>query len=99
MAGKVVGSSMDLLGIEGAEEWEMIAFMRYRSRRDLMEIATNPDFNKNHHYKMAAMEKTIATPIEPVLNPGEPRVLLALLLILICLSVEVITLRKTTYKR
>jgi hypothetical protein len=57
--------------------------MRYRSRRDLLEIATNPAFSASHEFKVAAMRKTIAFPIDPWIQLGDPRVLLALLLGLI----------------
>ena len=78
VAGPAVFGAMDLVGIEGAEHWEQAALMRYRSRRDLMEIATNPEMRVRHPYKVAAMEKTIAFPIEPVLYWGDPRLILAL---------------------
>ena len=78
IAGAAVFDAMDLAGIEGAEHWEQAALMRYRSRRDLMEIATNPEMRVRHPYKLAAIEKTIAFPIEPTLYLGDPRLLLAL---------------------
>jgi len=78
LAGAAVFGAMDLAGIEGAEHWEQAALMRYRSRRDLMEIATNPEMRVRHPYKLAAIEKTIAFPIEPTLYLGDPRLLLAL---------------------
>ena len=34
VVGKSVGNSLDLLGIEGAEQWSDGAIMRYRSRTD-----------------------------------------------------------------
>ena len=61
--------------------------MRYRSRRDLMEIATNPAFQGSHEFKIAAMNKTIAFPIDPWFHLGDPRLLLALLFLVIGLAV------------
>ncbi|XOV86845.1 MAG: hypothetical protein ACFHX7_17965 [Pseudomonadota bacterium] len=78
-AGRAVAASLDLTGIEGAEVWDQGALMRYRSRRDMMEIATNPEFADRHDFKIAALDKTIAFPVEGVLNYSDPRFLLALL--------------------
>ena len=48
-----------------------------------MEIATNPEFSGSHEFKVAAMRKTIAFPIDPWMQLGDPRLVLALLLGLI----------------
>jgi hypothetical protein len=57
--------------------------MRYRSRRDMMEISGNPEFAGSHEFKVAAMQKTIAFPIDPWIQAGDPRLLLALILSLV----------------
>ena len=72
---------MDLVGIEGAESWDQGALFRYRSRRSFMEIVTNPVFKGQHHFKTAALDKTIAYPIETSLYLGDPRLLLGLILL------------------
>ena len=81
VVGKSVGNSLDLLGIEGAEEWSDGAIMRYRSRRTLMEIISNPEFYDRHDFKLAGLEKTIAYPIEPRIHLGDLRLMLGLLLL------------------
>ena len=78
IAGPVVLGAMDLVGIEGAESWSGVGIMRYRSRRDLMEIALNPTFDGKHAFKVAALEKTIAVPVEPQLYLGDLRLILFL---------------------
>ena len=80
--GHVVHTAMDLIGMEGqgAATWDQAALMRYRSRRDLVEIASNPAFQGRHEYKVAALTKTIAYPLENDLYLSDPRLLLALLL-------------------
>ncbi len=72
---------MDIVGIEGAEQWTSAALMRYRSRRDLLEIALNPVFAGKHDFKMAALDKTIAYPVEAQLYLSDPRLLLLLILL------------------
>ena len=73
---------MDIVGIEGAESWDGAGLMRYRSKRDLLEIASNPVFGEKHDYKVAALEKTIAFPITTSVNLGDPRLILGLLTVI-----------------
>jgi hypothetical protein len=78
--GTAANTAMDLMNAEGMEHWTMGAGMRYRSRRDLLEIAMNPEFGGSHEFKVAAMRKTIAFPIDPWVHLGDPRLILGLLL-------------------
>lgn len=78
--GEAVFRSVDVQGIEGAEEWDLAALMRYRSRRALIEVVANPETLSRHEFKLAALDKTIAFPVEGVLYPSDPRFLLALIL-------------------
>ena len=80
LAGTAVMDAPEAWGIENARRWSSAGMMRYRSRRDLMEIAATPEFNGPHEFKIAAIEKTIAFPIETLLNPGDPRLLMGLIL-------------------
>ena len=81
MMGDAVHTAMDLVGIEGAEEWTMAALMRWRSRRAMMEVVSNPETLGRHEFKVAALDKTIAYPIEPRLYLSDLRFLLALVLL------------------
>ena len=78
--GQAANSAMDLMNADGMEKWSTGAGMRYRSRRDMLEIASNPVFAGSHEFKVASMRKTIAFPIDPWFQLGDPRVVLALLL-------------------
>lgn len=78
--GEAANTAMDLMNAPGMEQWTRGAGMRYRSRRDLFDIATNPAFQGSHDFKIAAMEKTIAYPLDPWFHLGDPRLLLALIL-------------------
>jgi hypothetical protein len=52
--------------------------VRYRSRRDLMEVASSASDDASiHDFKIAAIEKTIAFPIDPWFQLGDPRLVLA----------------------
>ena len=81
LVGSTIFQSMDVVGIDGADMWDQGALVRYRSRRAFLEIVTNPVFRGKHHFKTAALEKTIAYPIETSLYPGDPRLLLGLFLV------------------
>ena len=76
------GVAVDVAGIEGARGWDMAALFRYKSRRAFVEIITHPAMGERHAYKLAAMEKTVAYPVEPGLFLSDLRVLLFLLLAL-----------------
>ena len=84
---------MGLDGVEGIETWDQAGMMRYRSRRDMLEIVTNPQFAGRHDFKFAAIEKTIAYPIDPWFHLGDPRLLLAFVFGVIGLAYQ--TLRRS----
>ena len=93
-AGKMVFQALDLTGIENAELWDQGAIMRYRSRRDMMEISVNPIFSTRHDYKLGALDKTIATPVEADLILVDFRFLLALILFSITALIDLVFYRK-----
>ena len=97
-AGKAIASAMDLAGVAeaagGPAVWDQGALMRYRSRRDLLDIALDPAFLEPHHYKIEALTKTIAFPVAPMINPGDPRGLLLLFLLVAGLALDVFLLRR-----
>ena len=78
--GRVLADALDLSGIENAESWDQAALFRYRSRRDMIAIATNPKFFERHDYKIASLEKTIANPVKPLFFLGDLRFTLGLIL-------------------
>jgi hypothetical protein len=80
VGGPAAATAVEAWGIENGEEWSMAGLMRYRSRRDMLEIVANPVFRDSHEFKLAAMEKTIAFPIDPWFQLGGPRVVVGLAL-------------------
>jgi hypothetical protein len=80
MAGSAAHSAMDIMNAPGMENWTNGALMRYRSRRDMLDIASNPAFRGSHEFKIAALKKTIAFPLDPWFQLGDPRLILALVL-------------------
>jgi hypothetical protein len=88
LIGSAVYPSMDVVGIEGAENWDQAALFRYKSRRAFLDIVTNPAFKGEHHFKTAALEKTIAFPIETNWYLSDPRLLLGLMLLALTALVD-----------
>ena len=86
--GNAVSTAIDIVGIENAESWDSAALMRYKSRRAFMEIVSNPKMRGKHEFKIAALNKTIAYPVETVVYLSDPRLLLGLILIIIGLIVQ-----------
>ncbi len=86
--GASASSALDIMNADGMEDWTTGAGMRYRSRRDMLEISTNPAFAGSHEFKIAAMRKTIAFPIDPWFQLGDPRLVLALILCVIGLALS-----------
>lgn len=91
MLGFAAAPAIDIWGIEGADDWSQGGLVRYRSRRDLLEqvsaISEHAD-RGIHAFKIAAMEKTIAYPLDPWYQLGDPRFVLALVFAVIGLSVQ-----------
>ena len=81
--GKVAGNSVDVIGIENAEEWKISAINRFRSRRDFMEIVITPEFHEKHELKFASLSKSIAYPVDPWFQLGGLTVVVGLGLSLI----------------
>jgi hypothetical protein len=79
---------MDLVGIEGAETWDQAALMRYKSRRTMMEIVTNPNMMNRHDFKIAALQKTIAYPVEPFGFYSDMRLIFGMLIAIVGLSIR-----------
>ncbi len=80
--GSGLGFVADLTGITGpvASGWDSAALFRYRSRRSFLEIIAHPEMQSRHSYKLAAMVKTLAYPVEPSLYVSDLRFILFLVL-------------------
>ena len=81
--GRVAGKSVDVIGIDNAEEWKISGINRFRSRRDLMEILIHPTFHEKHELKFAALSKSIAYPVDPWFQLGGLTLVVGLALALV----------------
>ena len=91
--GDAVYTAIDVVGIENAEQWTGGAMFRYRSRRTFMDIVSHPAMAGKHEFKLAALDKTIAYPIETQIYFGDPRLLLGLLLLAVTALLDIALFR------
>ncbi len=91
LLGQAAGGYLDRANVEANPGWSFAGVVRYRSRRDMVELATNPAFRPAHAFKMAAMANTLAFPIAPPVMFVGPRVWVALVLALLASLVQIAT--------
>lgn len=80
--GPLMAGYLDAWNVEANPGWTATGLIRYRSRRDMIEAATDAGFNDSHIYKQLALRATLAVPSET--GRGllmTPRVWLALWLV------------------
>ncbi len=67
---------------EGTDVFEEVGIVRYRSRRDMLEMAASPSFQAAEPHKWASMEKTVVVPTRKILLL-DPTVIVPALLLLV----------------
>jgi hypothetical protein len=82
LAARKVGPYVDAWHVPPDPGWSIVGFMRYRSRRDLLALATDPTFGPIHQFKALGTAETLSFPTQPflMLYVG-PRTWVALLLL------------------
>ena len=84
MVGRKVGPYVDAWQVEGDPGWSIFGLMRYRSRRDLLELAADPQFAEIHPYKLLGIPVTFSFPTQRELSVYMgPRVWVGLVLALV----------------
>ena len=53
---------------EGADEWDQVVLVRYRSRRDFLSMVAEPGMRELGQHKWASVGKTQVFPVSPVLS-------------------------------
>jgi hypothetical protein len=83
MVGRKVGGYLDAWNTEADPGWTLFGLMRYRSRRDMMKLVTDPQFMDAHPEKILGTLATYSFPTQRVLSLYiSPRVSVALVLAL-----------------
>lgn len=84
MAARVIGGYLDSWNVPADPGWTIVGYMRYRSRRDMLELITDPRFANAHLFKIAATPVTMSFPTRPqILIYASPRVTVGLAIALI----------------
>lgn len=65
---RTVGGNIDSWNADNNVGFSVTSMMRYRSRRDLVELLIDPAFADSHLYKLAAIERTISYPTQTMLS-------------------------------
>jgi len=86
--GPAAGGYVEHWGVEPNPGWTFAGIIRYRSRRDMLELATDPRFASAHEYKLAALANTLAFPVAPAVQLVGPRVWVGLVLALLAALVQ-----------
>ena len=74
LAARKVGGYVDAWGVEADPGWSILGYMRYRSRRDMIELVMDPRFSDSHPFKLAAMPVTFSFPTQPmIMTLASPR--------------------------
>ncbi len=89
--GRSASPDLERWGVEPDAEWEVYGLIRYRSRRDLAEIISNPAFDSVHPYKFAAIEATRAFPVAPAIVVLGPKLVVGLVILVLVLTAQLIS--------
>ena len=59
-----VGGYIDSWNCDGDPQWAAMAMMRYKSRRDLIALASDKRFSEIHIFKTSSIDKTVSFPVQ-----------------------------------
>jgi hypothetical protein len=82
-AGPAAGRYLEHWEVAPDPGWSFTGIIRYRSRRDMAELATAAEFEPAHVFKRAAIANTFAFPVTPGVLFFGPRIWVALALALL----------------
>jgi hypothetical protein len=78
MIATAASGNVENVACDHADGWGAAGMIRYRSRRDLMDMLPATIGSEHHHLKLESLEKTFAFPAAPWFMFGGPRIVLAL---------------------
>ena len=87
---RAASGNIENIDSDQADNWGAAGLVRYRSRRDLMEILPHTIGSEHHGLKLAALDKTLAFPASPWFMLGGPRIVVALVIALIAALVQIL---------
>ena len=85
-----VGGHVDSWGSDDDIDFRGLQMMRYRSRRDFIELMLHPNLEQGLAIKFAAIAKTISYPVQIQFSTFlRPNVWLSLIILLICCLLQI----------
>lgn len=84
------GTNVEHINCEHNSDWSAIAAIRYRSRRDLLEILPATFGSDHHQLKLDAVASTIAFPASNWFIAGGPKLAVALATLLLACVAELL---------
>ena len=88
--GRAASKDLELWGVQPDTDWAVFGLVRYRSRRDMMEVISKPEFDKIHPFKFAAIEATRAFPVSPAILTLGPKLVAGLFVLISALFAQLI---------
>lgn len=93
IASRKIGGYVDAWGVEPDPGWSIMGYVRYRSRRDLARLISDPLFLRLHPFKIAGTAETFSFPTRPILMLFVgPRVWVGLIVALVASLVQIAAL-------
>lgn len=91
IAARKIGGYIDSWNVPDDPGWSIVGYIRYRSRRDMLEVVVDPRFANAHPFKIAATTATFSFPTEPrILVFVSPRVTVGLVIALAAALVHLV---------
>ena len=84
----------EVWGIENAREWTTGSLVRYKSRRVMLELSTNPVFREFHDSKVAGIEKTFAFPVKADIHLVNLSLFVTMFLMVVGLAISLFVMKK-----
>ena len=75
---------------ENADDWDQVAMVRYRSRRDMLKMVVGIAGLGVDIHKWAALEKTQVFPVKPFINLIFVRAIVAVVLLAVAIVVQIL---------
>jgi hypothetical protein len=92
MIATAASGNVENVASDHTDDWGAAGMIRYRSRRDLMEILPATIGSEHHNLKLESLEKTFAFPASPWFMLGGPRIVVPLVIALAAALTHLATL-------
>lgn len=92
MVATAASGNVENVACDHTDGWGAAGMIRYRSRRDLMNMLPATIGSDHHNLKLESLEKTFAFPASPWFMLGGPRIVVALAIALVAAITQLATI-------